>query len=96
LNFPLLSDTHGRVADTFDVCYEEWENHEHVPQRAVFLVSEDQTIRYAWQTDDALTKPDFFPVKEALDELAADDETFGADEVDLTIEYDDGPGQIES
>jgi peroxiredoxin len=95
LNFPLLSDSHGRVAEAYDVCYEEWENHEAVPQRAVFLVDSDQTIRYAWETEDAFMKPDFFPVKEALDELAAERENFASDEIDFAVEYDNGPGQVE-
>ena len=93
LNFPLLSDSHGRVADAYGVCYDEWEGHERIPQRAVVLIDTDQTIRYIWQTADAFEKPDFFPVKAALDELAAERDNFGADEVDLSVEYDDGPGQ---
>ena len=64
-----------------------------MPQRAVVLVNTDQTIRYAWQTDDAFEKPDFFPVKEALDELAVEHADFGADEIDLAVEYDEGPGE---
>lgn len=96
LNFPLLSDSHGRVADAYDVCYDEWEQHEYVPQRAVFLVDAERTIRYAWQTEDAFTKPDFFPVKAALDELAAEREDFAPNEIDLRVKYDDGPGQVDS
>jgi peroxiredoxin len=94
LNFPLLSDSHGEVAAAYDVCYDEWEGHERVPQRAVVLVDTDRTVRYAWQTDDAFEKPDFFPVKAALDELAAEHDDFGADDVALAVEYDDGPGQM--
>lgn len=77
LTFPLLSDSHGTVAEAYDVCYEEWEGHEHVPKRAVFLIDADKTVRYAWQTDDAFEKPDFFPVKEALDELEEERDGFG-------------------
>lgn len=94
LTFPLLSDSHGNVADAYDVCYDEWENHERVPKRAVFLVDTDKTVRYAWQTDDAFEKPDFFPVKAAVDELVADHDDFSSEELDLSVEYDDGPGQI--
>jgi len=94
LNFPLLSDSHGSVATAYDVCYDEWENHESVPKRAVFLIDSSRTIRYAWSTDDALEKPDFFPVKEALDRLTEERDGFGADDVDLAVEYDEGPGQI--
>jgi peroxiredoxin len=86
LNFPLLSDSHGRIADEYDVCYEEWENHEYVPKRAVFLIDSDRKVRYAWHTENALEKPDFFPVKEALDNLTEDDDT---DDFDLSVEYDE-------
>ncbi|RLM32929.1 redoxin domain-containing protein [Haloarcula sp. Atlit-120R] len=94
LNFPLLSDSAGSVASAYDVCYNEWENHESVPQRAVFLIDSTQTIRYAWSTDDALKKPDFFPVKEALDQLTEERDDFGTADVDLVVEYDETPSQI--
>lgn len=94
LTFPLLSDSHGKVADAYDVCYDEWENHERVPKRAVFLVDSDNKIRYTWKTDDALKKPDFFPVKEALDELVAERDNFSPENIDISVEYDEGPGQI--
>lgn len=94
LNFPLLSDSHGNVADAYDVCYDEWENHEGVPKRAVFLVDSDRKIRYTWKTDDALEKPDFFPVKEALDELVSEGDNFSPGDIDISVEYDEGPGQI--
>ena len=94
LTFPLLSDNHGTVADAYDVCYDEWEGHERVPKRAVILVDADSTVRYVWQTDDAFEKPDFFPVKKALDELASEPDGFGPQEIDFSVEYNEGPGQI--
>lgn len=94
LNFPLLSDSHGNVADAYDVCYDEWDGHERVPKRAVFLIDSDNTVRYTWETDDAFEKPDFFPVKKALDKLAAERGNFSPEEIGLSVEYDDGPGQI--
>lgn len=94
LTFPLLSDSQGTVAEAYDVCYDEWGGHEQVPKRAVFLIDTDKTIRYMWQTDDAFEKPDFFPVKEALNKLAAERDGFGPSNADLSVEYDEGPGQI--
>jgi len=94
LNFPLLSDSAGHVAESYDVCYEEWESHERVPQRAVFLVDSTQTIRYAWATEDAFKKPDFFPVKEALDTIESERDGFGPEDLDLVVEYDEEPEQI--
>lgn len=32
-------------------------------------------------------------MKAALDELAAERDNFDTDEIDLSVEYDDGPGQ---
>jgi peroxiredoxin len=71
LTFPLLSDYHATAADRYDVRYDQLEGHEAVPKRAVFLIAPDRTIVYAWATDDAFEKPDFAPVKTALDELRA-------------------------
>lgn len=95
LNFPLLSDSAGRVADAYGVRYDSWEDHEHVPKRSVVLVDADRTIRYAWKTDNALERPDFFPVKAALDELVAEGEAFGSADVELTVEYEEGPGGLQ-
>ena len=91
LNFPLLSDSSGRVAESYDVCYDEWENHERVPQRAVFLIDSERTIRYAWATEDALEKPDFFPVKDALETLEAERDELGPEDVELVVEYNEEP-----
>jgi len=94
LNFPLLSDSAGRVAESYEVCYEELKSHERVPQRAVFLIDSCQTIRYAWATEDALEKPDFFPVKEALDAMESEGDGFGPEDVDLVVEYDNDSEEI--
>jgi peroxiredoxin len=94
LNFPLLSDSHGSVASAYDVCYDEWENHESIPKRAVFLIDSTRTVRYAWSTDDALKKPDFFPVKDALDQLTEERDGFGAENFELVVEYEETPSQI--
>lgn len=93
LNFPILSDSSGGVAEAYDVCYDEWESHERVPQRAVVLVDSDREVRYTWRTDNAHMKPDFFPVKAALDELAQERDDFGMDVGELTVEYGEGPGK---
>jgi peroxiredoxin len=70
LTFPLLTDAGGSTADAFDVRHDELQGHENVPQRAVFLVDDDRTIQYSWATEDVFQKPDFTPVKRAVDELA--------------------------
>jgi peroxiredoxin len=95
LNFAMLSDSDGNVADAFDVRYDSWENHANVPQRAVVLIDADGTIRYVWKTDNAFEKPDFFPVKDALDALGDEGSGFGPDDLGLTVEYEGGPGEVQ-
>lgn len=87
LNFPLLSDFDGVVAEQFGVQYDEWEDHGRVPKRAVFIVGPDRTVRYAWATDEAYEKPDFVPVRAAIEELAAIDDSLAPDGVELDVEY---------
>jgi peroxiredoxin len=56
-NFPLLSDTKGRVTEDYGLAYDEWEDHEGVPKRALVTVDESQTVRYTWKTEDAYEQP---------------------------------------
>jgi peroxiredoxin len=91
LNFPLLSDYHATTAAAYDVRYDQFEGHEGVPKRAVYLIDPGQTIRYAWATDDAYEKPDFVPVKAALDELSAIDDGLVPDGVELEVNYEEDP-----
>lgn len=87
LTFPLLSDTAGQVAESYGVLYDEVENHARVPKRAVVLVGPDRTIRYKWATDDTLVKPDFGPIKEAVDVLAEEREAGATADVELDLTY---------
>lgn len=61
-SFPLLSDTKGRVTEEYGLAYDELEDHEGVPKRALVTVDESQTVRYTWKTEDAYEQP-------TLDEL---------------------------
>jgi len=89
LNFPLLSDFGAAAAEEFGVRYDEYRGHRNVPKRAVFVVDADRTVRYAWSTEDALEKPDFAPVKAAVDELEALDADLVPGDVDLDVTYED-------
>lgn len=91
LEFPLLSDFAAEVAEAYDIRYDEWEDHTNVPKRAVFLVDADRRIRYAWSTDDALEKPDFFPVSEAVNQLAQERDDADMAGLDLAVEYESVP-----
>lgn len=89
LSFPLLSDYDASTADKYDIQYDSWEGHAAVPKRAVFLIDRDQTIQYAWAADEAYLKPDFVPVKAALDELSTVDDTLVPDGIDFQVDYDE-------
>lgn len=89
LQFPLLSDSVGRVADAYGVQYDEWDGHECVPKRSVVLIDGNQRVRYNWHTDDAFEKPDFFPVKAALDEIVDEKDRLDPVDVEMDVEYDE-------
>lgn len=69
LQFRLLSDSDGNVAEHYDVLYDEFKDHKRVAKRSVFVVDTDQTVRYTWVTEDPQTLPDWEPVRDALGEI---------------------------
>lgn len=69
LDFPLLSDSDGTVAESFDVLYDEVQGHKRVAKRAVYLVDRDRTIRYAWVAEDGGHQPEWEGVKAAVESL---------------------------
>lgn len=71
LDFRLLSDSDGSVAEAYDVLYDEFKDHKRVAKRSVFVVDTDQTVRYAWMTEDPQTLPDWDPVRDVLNDLRA-------------------------
>jgi peroxiredoxin len=68
VDFPMLSDWEGAVANAYGVQYEEWKGHSGLAKRSVFLVDEQRRIVYRWLNEDALIVPDLY---EALDEIEA-------------------------
>jgi peroxiredoxin len=70
IDFPLLSDDTGTVADTYGVLSAGVADHGLVARRSVFVIDTDWTVRYAWVADAPDELPDWQPVKTALDELA--------------------------
>lgn len=72
LNFPLLSDNDGRVAELFGVLHDEYEGHNRLAKRSVFVVDDRQEIRYAWATDDPSQLPDIDAVRAAVDSVQDD------------------------
>lgn len=71
IDYPLLSDTGGKVLASYGVLNDEWEGMSSVPQRSLFLVDADRTVRYKWVADDNLAADDFGlnPVQEAIKAL---------------------------
>ena len=65
IEFPLLSDTDGRVADAYGVLEAEFEGHHDVPGMALFVVDPERQIQFAWQGETADEGPDFDAVKAA-------------------------------
>jgi peroxiredoxin len=45
LQFPLVSDFHGGVADSYDLLVADWEGHSDIPGRATVVVDGDWEVR---------------------------------------------------
>lgn len=71
LPFPLSSDHDGAVSECYGVLADEIEDHERVSDRAVFVVDDEQTIRYAWRPDEWTTDPVIDEGNDAVYELDA-------------------------
>lgn len=66
IEFPLLSDTDGRVAEAYGVREDEFEGHRSVPGMALFVVDHGGRIQFAWRGDAADAEPDFDAVENAV------------------------------
>jgi len=72
LEFPLVSDNDGRVAERYGVLGTELHGHSRLAQRSVFVVDDRGTVRYAWRTDEPTQLPDVEDVREAVDSIQDD------------------------
>ncbi len=70
IDIPLLSDLHVSIADAYDVVAEDVRGHAGVPERAVFVVDPDWTVRYAWHSEDPLSEPAHSPFVGAAETLS--------------------------
>lgn len=65
IQFPLLSDTDGRVSQAFGVLTEEFDGHRAVPGRATFVVGPEREVRFAWSARSPDEQPDLDALREA-------------------------------
>lgn len=73
IGFPLLADTDGAVAGTYDVLRDAYEGMRGVARRSVFLIDPDGVIRFAAGVDaEDPEEVDLEPVEAAVRALAAD------------------------
>jgi glutaredoxin-dependent peroxiredoxin len=66
VDFPLLSDWDREACAAYGVQYDVWKGHRGLAKRSVFVVDQDQIVRYRWVTDDALVLPDLDEAVEVL------------------------------
>jgi peroxiredoxin len=65
VQFPLLSDSDGRVSRSFGVLADEFDGHREVPKRATFVVDPDRTVQFAWSANNPDDQPDFDALQSA-------------------------------
>lgn len=69
VDFPMLSDWEGVVSAAYGAQYDVWKDHVGLAKRSVFVIDPTGTIRYRWQTEDALVLPDLNEAVEVLRKL---------------------------
>ena len=72
INYPLLSDTAKSVAEQYSVVREEYDGMRQVHQRAVFVVDDTRTVRFATIVDvESPDDIDLSPINDVLQGLLA-------------------------
>lgn len=72
IQFPLVSDSVGDVAERYGVLHEDFEGHERMAKRSVFVVGCQGYVQYAWATDDPSRTPDFDELQAAVESIQDD------------------------
>lgn len=67
IQFPLLSDTDGRVSQAYGVQAAEFEGHREVPERATFVIGPDGVVQFSWAADEPSDQPDLDALRAATD-----------------------------
>ncbi len=103
LEFPLLSDGGGMVAEAYDVLHDHYEGHRRLPRRALFVLDDRGVVRYAWAADEPGDRPDLESVRAAIRSVQSDESAleryrvghdyyrYGRSEFDIAVSaYEDG------
>ena len=56
LPFPIVSDFHGGIAESYDLLADDWEGHSEIPRRATVVLDDEWTVRFASATADPLDR----------------------------------------
>lgn len=68
LEFPIVSDFHGGIADSYDLLLEEWEGHSAIPGRATVVIDGDWEVAAIERVDPLDTRSPA-PVEQATGAL---------------------------
>ncbi len=85
LPFPLVSDFHGGIAESYDLLADDWEGHAEIPRRATVVLDDDWTVRFASATADPLDRAEPAPAMAATETLHG----MGVDVDRPAVDYDD-------
>lgn len=69
LPFPLVSDFHGGIAETYDLLAEKWEGHSRIGRRATVVVDSDWEVRAVETVNNALAEVTPAPVARVTETL---------------------------
>lgn len=72
IGYPLLSDSVGNVAERYGVLRDQFQGHERVPQRSVFVLDANLTVEYAWAGESQVDLPDLEAVRDAVEAVQDD------------------------
>jgi peroxiredoxin len=82
--FPLVSDFHGSVAESYGLLAEKWEGHRGIPQRGTVVIGGDWSIESRDTVENPLDRPPAAPVELAGETL----QSLGIDVDQPTVAYD--------
>jgi peroxiredoxin len=70
IGYPLLCDTAEEIIEELGVIYEEKDGLRRVPQRSMFLIDEDNRIRWKWVAEDNWDEWTSGPIEALNDEIS--------------------------